>query len=238
MPTFAYTVRDSAGQIKQGTLEGENDKIVARRLREQGFQVASVKRTRAAKKTGAAAKGGGGFSFGRVKLRDLSIFCRQFSTMVDAGVSLVRCLNVLAEQSPSPKLRRIIIDLQAEVEAGNTLSRALQKYPRVFSKLFIGLVRAGGVRGRRRSGREAPAPVDVPREGRRTAPEGEVGDDLPGHRPLRRPLYRPRPGDLHPAEVHGPLQGPRREGVPLADDAADELQPCPVRLLGAGALDR
>jgi len=143
MPTFDYTVRDSTGAIKQGTIEAENDKAVARRLREQGFQISSVRRTKAAKKAGQ----GGGFSFGRVKLRDLSIFCRQFSTMVDAGVSLVRCLNVLAEQSPSPKLKKIIIDLQSEVEAGNTISRAMQKYPRVFSNLFIGLVRAGEVGG-------------------------------------------------------------------------------------------
>src|SRR5262249_13023257 len=122
--------------------EGENDQVVARRLREQGFQVQTVKVARADKK-----KGAGGFSFGRIKLTDLSVMCRQFSTMVDAGVSLVRCLNVLAEQSPNPKLKRIIIDLQAEVEAGNTLSRAMQKYPRVFSNLFVGLIRAGEVGG-------------------------------------------------------------------------------------------
>jgi len=144
MQTFAYTVRDNTGAVKQGTIEAENDRVVARRLREQGFQVSSVRKARAAKKAGAA---GGGFSFGRVKLRELSIFCRQFSTMVDAGVSLVRCLNVLAEQASSTKLKRIIIDLQAEVEAGNTLSRAMQKYPRVFSNLFIGLIRAGEVGG-------------------------------------------------------------------------------------------
>src|SRR5437016_8432727 len=134
MPTFAYTVRDNTGAVKQGTIEAENDRVVARRLREQGFQVSSVRKARAAKKAGA----GGGFSFGRVKLRDRSIFCRQFSTMVDAGVSLVRCLNVLAEQAASTKLKKIIIDLQSEVEAGNTLSRAMSKYPRVFSNLFIG----------------------------------------------------------------------------------------------------
>lgn len=150
MPTFAYTVRDNAGVVKQGTLEGDNDSAVARRLREQGFQVQSVKRTRAAAKSGSAAakkKGELNLPWSKVKLRDLSIFCRQFSTMIDAGVSLVRCLNVLQEQCPSPKLRRIIGDLQAEVEAGSTLSRAMQKYPKVFSNLFIGLVRAGEVGG-------------------------------------------------------------------------------------------
>src|SRR3954447_3507720 len=132
MPTFAYTVRDNTGTVRQGKLEGENDQVVARRLREQGFQVQQIKQTRAEKKAGTPGK----FSFGRVKLKDLSVFCRQFSTMIDAGVSLVRCLNVLAEQASSTKLKRIIIDLQAEVEAGNTLSRAMQKYPRVFSNLF------------------------------------------------------------------------------------------------------
>lgn len=143
MPTFAYTVRDNTGQVKQGKLEGENEQLVSRRLREQGFTVQAIKQSRAEKKPGQ----GGGFSFGRVKLKDLSVFCRQFSTMIDAGVSLVRCLNVLQEQCPSPKLRRILIDIQGEVESGQTLSRAMQKYPRTFNNLFIGLVRAGEVGG-------------------------------------------------------------------------------------------
>src|SRR5438067_644483 len=143
MPTFAYTVRDNTGAVKQGTIEAENDRVVARRLREQGFQVSSVRKARAVKKAGA----GGGFSFGRVKLRDLSIFCRQFSTMIDAGVSLVRCLNVLAEQTPNAKLKAIVLDIQKEVEAGQTLSASMRKYPRVFSNLFVGLVRAGEVGG-------------------------------------------------------------------------------------------
>jgi len=143
MPTFAYTVRDNTGTVRQGKLEGENDQVVARRLREQGFQVQQIKQTRAEKKAGTPGK----FSFGRVKLKDLSVFCRQFSTMIDAGVSLVRCLNVLQEQCPSPKLKAIVADIQLEVEAGQTLSRAMQKYPKVFSNLFIGLVRAGEVGG-------------------------------------------------------------------------------------------
>jgi type IV pilus assembly protein PilC len=67
--------------------------------------------------------------------------------MIDAGVSLVRCLTVLGDQTPNVKLRRIIWDIQREVEAGQTLSRAMAKYPRVFSNLFIGLVRAGEVGG-------------------------------------------------------------------------------------------
>jgi type IV pilus assembly protein PilC len=67
--------------------------------------------------------------------------------MIDAGVSLVRCLDVLGEQNSSPKLKKIITDLKLEVEAGNMLSKAMSKYPGTFSNLFIGLIRAGEVGG-------------------------------------------------------------------------------------------
>lgn len=144
MPTFAYTVRDAAGVTKKGTSEAESESILARRLREQGFQIASIKQTRAAAVKQKANKVP---VFGKVKLTDLSIFCRQFSTMIDAGVSLVRCLSVLQEQTASTKLRAIIADIEEEVQAGNTLSKAMGKYPRTFNNLFIGLVRAGEVGG-------------------------------------------------------------------------------------------
>src|SRR5205809_5164754 len=141
MPTFAYTIRDQTGALRKGSGEAETEQVLARRLREQGFQVASIKQSKAA----ATKKPGGGFGF--VKLTDLSIFCRQFSTMIDAGVSLVRCLSVLAEQTPSAKLKAIVQDIQKEVEAGQTLSASMRKYPRIFNNLFIGLVRAGEVGG-------------------------------------------------------------------------------------------
>lgn len=141
MATYAYTIRDATGAVRQGTSEGESDSVVARRLQEQGYTVVKIQQTRAAKPKSA----GGGF--GRVKLSDLSIFCRQFSTMVDAGVSLVRCLSVLGEQTVSPKLRRIIADIESEVQGGQTLSKSMAKYPNVFSNLFVGLIRAGEVGG-------------------------------------------------------------------------------------------
>lgn len=138
MPTFAYTFRDSMGTVRSGTSEAESAEILRKRLQEQGFTVTEVRQIR-------AQRPGGGW--GRVKLGDLAIFCRQFSTMQDAGVSIVRSLDVLAQQTQSPKLRRIIMDIQAEVEAGQTLSKAMSKYPNVFSNLFIGLIRAGEVGG-------------------------------------------------------------------------------------------
>lgn len=139
MPNFAYTVRDSTGAVRTGTSEAENEDLLRRRLTEQGFTISEVKQIKSAKKAGVG--------FGRVRLSDLSIFCRQFSTMQDAGVSLVRSLTVLAEQATNPKLKRIINDIQAEVEAGQTLSRAMAKYPSVFSNLFVGLIRAGEIGG-------------------------------------------------------------------------------------------
>jgi len=141
MASYAYTIRDANGALRQGTREGENERAVASWLQEQGYTVVKIERAKAVK---PRSPGGG---FGRVKLSDLSIFCRQFSTMVDAGVSLVRCLSVLSEQTQSPKLRRIIMDVEQEVQSGQTLSRALSKYPNVFSNLFVGLIRAGEVGG-------------------------------------------------------------------------------------------
>jgi type IV pilus assembly protein PilC len=142
MPTFSYTVRDAQGQARSGTSDAEDAEILRRRLQEQGFTVAEITQTGKGKKKNAA---GGGW--GRVKLADLSVFCRQFSTMIDAGVSLVRALDVLGEQTQNPKLRRMIIDIQQEVESGQTLSKAMSKYPKTFNNLFIGLVRAGEVGG-------------------------------------------------------------------------------------------
>src|SRR5713101_4154582 len=139
MPTFAYTVRDASGTIHKGVSEAETDTILSRRLKEQGLDVRAIKRTKAVARPGAKRV------WGRVGLTDLSIFCRQFSTMIDAGVSLVRCLSVLQEQTQSGKLKAVVQDIQKEVEAGQTLSASMRKYPRIFNNLFIGLVRAGEV---------------------------------------------------------------------------------------------
>jgi type IV pilus assembly protein PilC len=141
MPVYQYTVRDTTGAVRTGTSEAENQDILKKRLQEQGFSVSDLKQTAAGKKKNA----GGGF--GRVKLKDLSIFCRQFSTMIDAGVSLVRALDVLGEQTQNPKLKRILREIQVEVESGQTLSKSMQRYPKVFNNMFIGLIRAGEVGG-------------------------------------------------------------------------------------------
>ncbi|MBV9852448.1 MAG: type II secretion system F family protein [Armatimonadetes bacterium] len=143
MPTFAYSVRDASGALRNGTSEAENQDALARRLREQGFQIAEIKQTKAAKKAGGSFLD----NLQKIKVEELSIMCRQFSTMIDAGVSLVRSMDVLSEQTQNARLRRILVDLRKEVEAGQMLSKAMAKYPKVFNNLFVGLVRAGEVGG-------------------------------------------------------------------------------------------
>jgi type IV pilus assembly protein PilC len=139
MPNFAYSIRDATGAVFGGTSEAENEEILRRRLTEQGFTVVEIKQVK-----GGTKRIGG---FGGVKKTELAVMCRQFSTMIDAGVNLVRCLTVLSEQATSPKLRAILNDIRAEVEGGSTLTRALEKYPNVFDRLFVGLVNAGEVGG-------------------------------------------------------------------------------------------
>jgi len=143
MATYAYTVRDAAGAIRTGTSEAENAEILGRRLREQGFNVSEIKAVKARRRV----QGSFLSNLQQVKPYELAVYFRQFSTMVDAGVTLHRCLTVLAEQTQNTRLRRITIDMQHEVEAGQSLSRSMSKYPTVFSNLTIGLVRAGEVGG-------------------------------------------------------------------------------------------
>jgi type IV pilus assembly protein PilC len=139
MPVYSYTFRDASGGTQKGTSEAESEEILRKRFEEQGFTVTEVVQIKGGKMRAKRT--------GRVKLANLAVFCRQFSTMVDAGVSLVRCLDVLSRQQQDPKLKKILIDIGERVEGGESLSRAMQRHPRSFNNLFIGLIRAGEVGG-------------------------------------------------------------------------------------------
>jgi type IV pilus assembly protein PilC len=139
MPVYSYTFRDASGGVQKGTAEAESEDFLRKRFEEQGFTITEVQMIR--------AKAPRQKSYGKVKLQNLSIFCRQFSTMVDAGVSLVRCLDVLSQQTGDPKLKKILMDIGERVEGGESLSRAMQRHPKAFSNLFIGLIKAGEVGG-------------------------------------------------------------------------------------------
>ncbi len=156
MATFSYVARDQLGKVQEGTADAENDQILVRRLRERGLWVQKIDRVKGDGGAGAAkAQKAAPVTkatarkkrIGKVKPRDLTMFCRQFSTMINAGVSLVRCLAVLEQQAGSPNLKAVIREVQYSVEGGETLTRSLSRFPRIFSNLFIGLVRAGEVGG-------------------------------------------------------------------------------------------
>lgn len=158
MPTFSYVARTQTGEIHRGETEAEDERVLKQRLQAQGYFPTEVKALKGAKAKAAAPAGAHGavgaqkekkplISFGRVKAKDLAIFCRQFATMMNAGVSLIRCLTVLEQQTQSYKLKEVIRDLQGQVEAGESLSKSMQRHPKVFSTLFLGLVRAGEVGG-------------------------------------------------------------------------------------------
>ena len=143
MPVFAYVAKDKAGKIHRGRAEADNEKLLTKRLEESGYWVTQVAREGEKEKKKRNLM----MMFSKVKLVHLSVFCRQFATMINAGVGLVRCLTVLEAQTASPRLKEIIRDVQTRVEAGETLSRAMSHHNGVFSNLFIGLVRAGEVGG-------------------------------------------------------------------------------------------
>jgi type IV pilus assembly protein PilC len=144
MPTFAYVAKDKAGKIIRGRAEADNEKMLTKRLQDSGYWVTQVAKEGA----GANAKRKNPLEgMKKVKLKDKSIFCRQFATMINAGVSLVRCLSVLEAQTVNSRLKTVIRDVQNRVEAGETLSRALLHHNNIFDNLFVGLVRAGEVGG-------------------------------------------------------------------------------------------
>ncbi|MGB4441714.1 MAG: type II secretion system F family protein [Coriobacteriia bacterium] len=138
--TFKYNVRDKTGKVVSGKLEGENREAVATKLRQMGYIVLDLEEDRLAQLNK--------IKFGTsVKLKDVTIFARQFATMINAGLSLTKCLSILGSQSESKELREIISQLGKDVEAGQSLSEAMVKHSKVFPPIFYNMVRAGETGG-------------------------------------------------------------------------------------------
>ncbi len=130
------------GQAKSGSKEAPNEASVLQFLRQQQIRPKKIK---LAKEMGA---GFGNISFGGgVGLKDLVVFSRQFSTMIDAGLPLVQCLDILGSQMPNPAFRKVLKEIQADVEGGSTFADALRKHPKVFDALYVNLIAAGEVGG-------------------------------------------------------------------------------------------
>ncbi len=140
MATFTYKARTRQGEVLQDQVEGTDTMTVAASLRQQGLLVIDVKEQGAAQKDILAP-------FKRVKLGDTVVFTRQFATMINAGLPIVRALYVLSEQTENPKLKDVIELVRKDVEAGLALSEALEKHPSVFDRLYVEMVRAGEIGG-------------------------------------------------------------------------------------------
>lgn len=142
--TYVYRVRDRGGRLLEGSLEADNTGLVATKLREMGyFPIAIEARSGAGLRTELHIPGLGR----RVKQRDVAIFARQFSTMINAGLTMLRSLSILSEQTPNPVLAKAVDSVRSDVETGASLSQALGRHPRIFSRLFVAMVRAGEAGG-------------------------------------------------------------------------------------------
>ncbi len=142
--TFAYKVRDGSGKLIEGQLEAEDASLVVGKLRQMGYTPIAVE-----KKSGNRLKGDiniPGIS-NKVKLKDVAVFSRQFATMINSGLSLIRALAILAEQTENDELKRVAGEIRLDVEKGVSLSAALTKHPKVFSRLYVAMVRSGEVGG-------------------------------------------------------------------------------------------
>ena len=141
--TYEYKVRDRQGKVVQGKIEAASEGAVLVRLRGMGYAPVSVKRR------------GGGLDkeinlpkLGpKVGLKDLSVFARQFATMINSGLSLLRALTILADQTANSELKKVLGEVRTDIEAGNALSAAMTKHPEIFPPLMINMTKAGEVGG-------------------------------------------------------------------------------------------
>lgn len=141
--TFEYKVRDKAGKIKTGKLEAETQAQVAAKLKTMGYAPVSIAQTGVGLQKEIKIPG---FT-PKVKLKDLAVFSRQFATMINSGLSLLRALNILTEQTENKELARVLREVRNEIETGNSLSAAMGKHPNVFPPLMVNMCKAGEVGG-------------------------------------------------------------------------------------------
>jgi len=136
--TFVWSGKTRQGQVQKGELVAKTREEVIAQLRKQNILVTSVQEKAASRKFPG---------FGGVGSKDIVIFTRQFSTMIDAGLPLVQCLEILANQTENKTLAKTIGMVRADVESGSTYADALRKFPKVFDDLYVNMVAAGEAGG-------------------------------------------------------------------------------------------
>jgi type IV pilus assembly protein PilC len=133
MPAYAWKGKNRLGEIQEGVLVSDSRDGAAATLKRNGIEVMNVK----------VMSAEGGRSLGKVPPKELAIFTRQFSVMIDAGLPLVQCLEILGAQQAHKGFQRIIESVRDEVEKGSTLQAALSKHPKAFNDLYVNMVGAG-----------------------------------------------------------------------------------------------
>ncbi len=143
MPKFTWEARTKAGAQQKGVMEAANEAMVEAQLKKFGFTNITIKSEKAGINIPFLGKGGGG----SVDTKDLVVFTRQFATMIDSGLPLVQCLDILASQQQNKSFRAALYNIKESVESGSTFADALAKHPRMFDQLYVNLIAAGEVGG-------------------------------------------------------------------------------------------
>jgi type IV pilus assembly protein PilC len=152
MPTFQYEALNSSGKSQKGSIEAGSSEEAVQRIKAQGLFPSTVREDKKGQKVvrdGKKKKKKGGFtlSFGRVSQKRLTTFTRQLSTLQDAGLPLLRSLQILEQQQKPGQLKNVLSGVCEEVESGTTLSDAFAKFPKAFDRLYCKMVAAGEVGG-------------------------------------------------------------------------------------------
>jgi len=154
MPLFAYSAVDAQGKTHQGTLEANNAADAAAAIKKKGQFPTNISETTAAAAGKTPSKGfsfkfslGGGGGTGKVPSKTLTVFTRQLSTLISAGLPLLRSLRTLGKQEKDANLKKIMLGLSESVEGGTTFSEALSQHPKAFNKLYVNMVKAGELGG-------------------------------------------------------------------------------------------
>ena len=149
MPKFAYKATNKEGKDQFGVLEAESQALAVQDIRNMGLFPTHIREARKSDEKRARKKKGGleDIYFGGLKWKEVVIMTRQLSTLIDAGLPLLRSLNILVVQLKASKLRDILRDISADVQSGSTFSEALAKHPKAFDRLYVNMVKAGEVGG-------------------------------------------------------------------------------------------
>ena len=145
MPTmYAYKAQDEKGKLKNGKVSAASAEAAVRELKGKGLKPIALEETEA---KGMSAEVRIPGITDRVSPKEIAVFSRQFATMISSGLSLLRSLAILAEQTENTKLAEVILEVKQDVERGESLSRSLEKHPKVFSEIYVSMVKAGETGG-------------------------------------------------------------------------------------------